>query len=241
MADKVDYNNIYSNATPEHFGWVKQTCIWKASVFNELTKDLSVNSVLEIGTGRGDILNALKGFKQKTGADVSEEALRQHNSIYPKHQLINMDADEKLPFADKQFDCVLLCDILEHVDDPVELLKEASRVGRYLLLKIPIEKAVFIKIMNKVRGVKYGVEHHSGHLYCWNMKDIVLLIEQADLNIKRKKFLSTPIELIEKKFAIKIIVFKLCNLLDKIFRVNFFHRILLGGSYYAISQKNQAY
>jgi len=98
--------------TPEHIDWVKQTCIWKADILYDLTKNLSFSSVLEIGTGRGDVLNALKGFDKKTGVDVSEEALKQHKTIYPKHQLVKIDADEKLPFIDKQFDCVLLCIIL---------------------------------------------------------------------------------------------------------------------------------
>ena len=236
MVEKVDYNNIYSNATPEYCDWVKQTCIWKADILYDFTKNLSVSSVLEIGTGRGDVLHALKGFDQKTGADVSEEALKQHRAIYPKHQLVKIDADEKLPFIDKQFDCVLLCDILEHIEKPVELLKEASRVGKYILVKIPLENALFVRVMNKIHGVKYGQNHSSGHLYCWDLKDILSLLKKSQINIIDEKFLPIPIDLIKKKFAVKIIVFRLCLLLDRISKTNFFNRTLLGGSYFAIGQ-----
>jgi len=123
---------------------------------------------------------------------------------------------------------------LEHIEKPVELLKEASRVGKYILLKMPVEKALFVGIMNKIRGVKYGSNHSSGHFHCWNLKDINLLVKQADINIVNKKFLPIPIYLIKRKFAIKTVVFKLCNTLDKMFKVNFFNRTLLGGSYFAI-------
>ncbi|MDD5459189.1 MAG: class I SAM-dependent methyltransferase [Phycisphaerae bacterium] len=237
MAKRVDYNNIYSNSSTEHFVWVKKACLWKAGIIHDLTKNKSFNSILEIGTGRGDVLDALNGFERKIGADISEEALKQHKLIYPEHELVKIDADERLPFADDQFDCVLLCDILEHVDKPVDLLKEASRVGKYLILKIPVEKAIFVKIMQKIRGLDYGINHPAGHLHCWNLRDIYSLLAKAKINIIDEKFWPTPTMLLEKKFAVKIITFRICALLDKVFSTSFFNRTLLGGSYFAVGQK----
>lgn len=237
MAEKVDYNNIYSNATPEYCDWVKQTCIWKADILYDLTKNLSVSSVLEIGTGRGDVLHALKGFDQKTGADVSEEALKQHRAIYPKHQLVKIDADEKLPFIDKQFDCVLLCDILEHVDKPVELLKEASRVANFVILKIPIEKAILLSLTRKINKVEYGPKHPSGHLHCWALSETQNLIEEAGLKITRSKFLPPPADLLEKKSLLKSITVSSILLADGLTANNFFSRVLIGGSLFAVAQK----
>jgi SAM-dependent methyltransferase len=236
--EKVDYDNIYSNSSDEHFIWVKKVCLWKAEILSRLSKDIPMQSILEIGTGRGDVLGALSGFEKKIGADISEEALKQHKTVYPKHELIKIDADNKLPLGDNQIDCVLLCDILEHVDKPAELLKEAARVGKYVLLKIPVENALFFRFMNKVRGVKYGLNHPSGHLHCWNMQNINTLLYQANITIIKDLFLPTPIEQIKYKFGVKILVFKLCGLLDKVCKTNIFNRLLLGGSYFAIGQKS---
>jgi len=235
--EKVDYDTIYSNSSDEHFVWVRKACHWKAEMLNRLIKDIPAQSILEIGTGRGDVLGALNTFERKIGADISDEALQQHKAIYPKHELIKIDADNTLPLDDNQVDCVLLCDILEHVDKPVELLKEAARVGKYVLLKIPVEKALFFRLMDKIRGVKYGLRHPSGHLHCWNMKNIYGMLQQANIAIVNELFLPTPIEQIKNKFFIKVMVFKLCGLLDRTCKTDFFNRILLGGSYFAMGQK----
>jgi len=46
---------------------------------------------------------------------------------------------EKLPFKDKEFDCAIVSEVLEHVDDPVKVLKEAMRVADSVALSVPNE------------------------------------------------------------------------------------------------------
>lgn len=235
---KVDYDKIYSNYTDEYIDWVKRGCLWKAKILSGLIEGGARGAILEIGTGRGDVLEALENFQTKLGADVSDEALRQHREIYPSHRLVKIDADKPLPFKDDEVDFVLLCDILEHVDNPEGLLREAGRVGKYLLLKIPVERAFFVGVANLIRGKKYGVTHPSGHLHCWNVGDIRLLLEKADVSIIRYQFVPTPLELVKKGLLIKTWGFKICLLLDRMFQTTFFNRTFLGGSYFAIAQRS---
>lgn len=236
-AEKVDYDKMYLNSSDEHFRWVKKVCFWKAEILSRLIKDIPMQSILEIGTGRGDVLDALAGFERKIGADISEEALIQHKAVYPGHELIKIDADTKLPFNDNQIDGVLLCDILEHVGKPVELLKEAARVGRYVLLKIPIEKALFFRLMNKIHGIQYGLSHPSGHLHCWTLKETQRLVEQAGLKIVRSQFLPTTVDLLEKKYLLKVITVRLILLADRVAGSHFFSRVLIGGSLFVVAKR----
>ena len=46
---------------------------------------------------------------------------------------------EALPFGDKEFNCAVLSEILEHVDDPVKVLKEAMRVADSVAISVPNE------------------------------------------------------------------------------------------------------
>ena len=47
-----------------------------------------------------------------------------------------------LPFKDKEFDCAVMSEILEHVKDPIKVLKEARRVVRgCVFFTIPFEQA----------------------------------------------------------------------------------------------------
>lgn len=235
--EKVDYDNIYSNSSKEHFTWVKKVCLWKAEILNRLIDDIPMHSILEIGTGRGDVLGALTGFEKKIGADISQEALKQHKAVYPEHELIKIDADTKLPLDDNQIDCVLLCDILEHVDKPVELLKEAARVGKHILLKIPIEKALLFRLMNRIQGVKYGLSHPSGHLHCWTLSETQSLIKNAGLKIIRSQFLPTSVDLLEKQYPLKNITVSLILLADRLSANHLFSRVLIGGSLFVVARK----
>jgi SAM-dependent methyltransferase len=67
-------------------------------------------------------------FNDYTGIDVSPEAVEAARSH--GHQALLVDGDEPLPFDEGNFDGVVLKDVLEHVPDPVALVREVRRVLR---------------------------------------------------------------------------------------------------------------
>lgn len=54
-----------------------------------------------------------------------------------KHQKFVEASGESLPFKDKEFDYVICCHVVEHVDDPAIFLSELSRVGKAGYLEAP--------------------------------------------------------------------------------------------------------
>jgi glycosyltransferase involved in cell wall biosynthesis len=58
--------------------------------------------------------------------------------IYDFPGFIQMDACD-LKFSDKEFDVAILGEILEHVENPVQVIKEANRVAKRVLMTIPNE------------------------------------------------------------------------------------------------------
>jgi SAM-dependent methyltransferase len=48
--------------------------------------------------------------------------------VFQKQRFVEADG-ESLPFSDKEFDYVICCHVLEHVDNPTQFLKEIQRVG----------------------------------------------------------------------------------------------------------------
>lgn len=234
---KFDYDKMYATTKESHFDWVKRACLWKANVLCQMIHGEKTDSILEVGTGRGDMLNACHVFKVRIGADISSKALEQHRKLYGTEKLIKIDANAPLPFSDNEIDFVLLCDILEHVENPIELLAEAARVGRNVMLKIPIEKALLLRLMRKIRGIKYGPEHPSGHLHRWGLREVLRLIDDAGLMIVRGQFVRTPIALLQKKIPPKTAVFLLAAVADLFTRQKFVTRYFIGGSYFAIARK----
>ncbi|GAA4449354.1 hypothetical protein GCM10023189_08710 [Nibrella saemangeumensis] len=74
-----------------------------------------------------------------------------------------MEADgENLPFKDKEFDYVICCQVLEHVEDPVRFLKEQFRVARRGLIETPslLGEYLFAK-----ESHKWLLHEHQNVLY----------------------------------------------------------------------------
>jgi SAM-dependent methyltransferase len=61
-------------------------------------------------------------------------------------------ADEPLPFADREFDCGVLADILEHLDDPRSALDEAMRVGAGVVVALPNIYSLIHRVSFFLRG-----------------------------------------------------------------------------------------
>jgi SAM-dependent methyltransferase len=81
--------------------------------------------ILDVGCGSGWLADH---FAKYTGVDSMPEAVVTAEA--KGRQVLQADVDEPLPFEDGSFDGVILKDVLEHVRDPVALVREARRVLR---------------------------------------------------------------------------------------------------------------
>lgn len=104
----------------ERIDWLKRNCNGK---------------VLEVGCANGFILNYVGGG---AGIDINELRLEYARERYKNSTFILGDA-AKMPFSDKEYDTVIIPDILEHVEyDYARLIiKECCRVGKKLLITVP--------------------------------------------------------------------------------------------------------
>jgi SAM-dependent methyltransferase len=67
-------------------------------------------------------------FAHYTGVDVSGEAVEAARAR--GHEALQIEPGQALPFDDASFDGVVLKDVLEHVGDPVALVRDVRRVLR---------------------------------------------------------------------------------------------------------------
>jgi 2-polyprenyl-6-hydroxyphenyl methylase/3-demethylubiquinone-9 3-methyltransferase len=139
---KID-NNVYNGLgdiwwKPDTVLYLLKTSVnpWRVGYSGNIIKKLGLDpmgkSALEVGSGGGILTEeiARMGFIT-TGIDPSEQSL-QTASNHAKANGLDIQYDkgtgEHLPYADKSFDCVFCCDVLEHVQDLPKVIAEISRV-----------------------------------------------------------------------------------------------------------------
>ena len=85
-------------------------------------------AVLDLGCGLGGYSRALaeRGFELR-GLDVVPEYVERARSIGVDAELYD---GQRIPMEDRSVDTVMLLEVLEHLDDPAGLLREARRVAR---------------------------------------------------------------------------------------------------------------
>jgi 2-polyprenyl-3-methyl-5-hydroxy-6-metoxy-1,4-benzoquinol methylase len=94
----------------------------------EFVREHAGRSVLDLGCGVGGYSRALTdGGLEVKGLDVVPEYVERARSI-------GVDAEvydgERVPLAEGSVDTVILLEVLEHLDEPARLLREARRVAR---------------------------------------------------------------------------------------------------------------
>jgi 2-polyprenyl-3-methyl-5-hydroxy-6-metoxy-1,4-benzoquinol methylase len=121
--------------------------------------------ILDVGCGRGYTLAAL----QRLGADVygtqlSEPAAKLAASLIGSDRVfVGELADAHYP--DAFFDCVTIWHVLEHVVDPLELLRDVARVlkpGGLLYVEVPNAGGLAARLFG-CSWLAYDIPHHLYH------------------------------------------------------------------------------
>lgn len=137
-------------------------------------------SLCEVGCGEGFVLRDLSdhGFLKNIsvlGLDISEESLQFASRLVPEVSFKNASAYE-IPLGDKDRRCVMMIEVLEHLEDPGKALREAARVGDFLLLSVPHEP--WFMAANFLRGKnwsRWGSDKE--HIHFWGKRSFRKLLE----------------------------------------------------------------
>jgi ubiquinone/menaquinone biosynthesis C-methylase UbiE len=82
---------------------------------------------------------------------------------------------ERIPYADDRFDLAIMSHVVEHVEHPRQLIKEAARVARYVFVEVPMEDNIRLPpdfMIDKV-----------GHINFYSPKTLRRLIQTCGLSV----------------------------------------------------------
>ncbi len=105
-------------------GWAPATAVYQQRVAAALSKG---NCVLDLGCGRGGIVERLADSGAWLGVDPDIQSLQQHRSATLARGCAQ---SESLPFAAQTFDMIVASWVLEHLDHPRATFGEIGRLLR---------------------------------------------------------------------------------------------------------------
>ena len=151
--------------------------------FDELTQCQSDSNVFEVGCGEGYLSRRLasKGCNV-TAIDVEEDviSLAQKNPlsdelgvVFYESSIYDLHKDQL-----REYDLVVCCEVLEHLETPEEGLQALLNSGaRSLVLSVPREPIWHIMNMARLRYLK-ALGNTPGHINHWSFKKFYHLVER---------------------------------------------------------------
>lgn len=175
------YDQFYQNHNEQ---WRLLGARYKAQNIAELCRDHQFQKVLEVGAGDGSILQYLDEMDFAPELDALEiapsgvELIRSKNL---KHlRSVQTFDGYQIPFADGEFDLVILSHVLEHVEFERMLLRELKRVSKFQIIEVP-------------RDYRYGVDQRIkhflayGHINMYTPTSLRFLLQSEGFEIIRDK------------------------------------------------------
>ena len=164
------------------------------TICNLINKEKSVR-LLDVGCGVGELTTFLNGNVYYTGVDNSKKRIEYAKKKY-EGKFIHSFGEEIL-FGNNTFDYVILTEVIEHVENPLKLLKECKRVlkvGGTFIGSTPnatdinrVIKSIFRKDHGHIEHMQvFGSFEIKTTMKCAGFKDTKVIFTKFNLNWYKK-------------------------------------------------------
>lgn len=178
------YNQIWSDKVQKEEGEV-------CSRVQEALKLIDTGGkLLDIGCGDGVLLSSVGRCESLFGVDISSPALKIAVSRGLKVLKIDFNTGN-IPFKDHIFNTIVCLDVIEHIFEPDELIREAKRLlkkGGIFIVSTPnirfIEHLSMLLTEGCFPKTSYDAySYDGGHIHYFTFSDIRILLERNGFKI----------------------------------------------------------
>ena len=178
--DSID-GDVYEKASKS---WFLPRRFWHVHKNKEVVKRVEGDDVLDVGCGSGTIVRRLlKKGKKVIGLDIGKKFVSFCQSKHKKALFCGADA-QCLPFENECFDTIVCSEVIEHLENPEDALKEFNRVlrpkGKLILTtpNISLRWAFVEAIWTRLRGKMLETRHRS-----FTRRRLRFLLDRAGFSI----------------------------------------------------------
>lgn len=163
----------------------------------------SGNLILDLGSGSGVVSQLASRENDVVSCDISLKCIKNCLKLSPLSGGVVGDG-LKLPFKNESFDAVLCIELIEHLIDPNQCIKEIYRILKregILIISTPNFLSMWPIIEYMWDKFGRGRDYRTQHISPFNVKTITKLMQGNNLQIESKNtiFLSTPFTAILSK------------------------------------------
>ncbi len=150
--------------------------------------------VLEVGCARGQFIRSIKRYRpdfETHGCDINERAVALNALEDPSTHYFPGSATA-LPFSDRSIDAVVFFDLLEHLENPDQFIREVFRIlkkGGRLHGYVPCEgqPGTLHWLLWKLHLDPDLKQKHRGHIQRFTNQNVLDLVSQTGLVLKEVK------------------------------------------------------
>lgn len=177
--------NRFYNTGYYGFDWYKQRGWGRTFAKWHLPKRKN-GKYLEVGCGLGYFIDGIRSVSdwQVCGIEFGKE------SVEHARKELNLDVRQgeiaDVNFADEEFDFVRICNVLEHVKDPLLMLEEARRILKpdgFLHRSIPNGLTDSQALLNFYESEKTPPLSKDGHIFFFPKKTLLNILEKTGFEI----------------------------------------------------------
>jgi len=149
---------------------------------------------LDVGCGAGQVAKAVQRERpdlEVLACDVSKAAITTASAA-PEGVDFRLATAERLPFTDAELDFVWIFDVLEHVDDPDQVLREVARVlkpggGFHLVLPLECQPRTLYRLVGA--GTRWTAKvRHGGHIQIFSADRFRAMAASRGLPVTRTRW-----------------------------------------------------
>ncbi|QQG43461.1 MAG: class I SAM-dependent methyltransferase [Candidatus Daviesbacteria bacterium] len=170
------------------FIWHRQ----KWTFFRKLMEGVKFKLILDVGCASGTFTNRLTElFPQAKiyGVDAYSSAIKFAQKKYPHLNFLKADAHQ-LPFKQNSFDLVICYETIEHVVDPLQVLRQMHRILKkdgLAILAMDSGNLMFRTIW-WFWGKTKGRVWEGAHLHPFHHDHLEEIVQKSGFKIQQKKF-----------------------------------------------------
>ncbi|EKV58034.1 methyltransferase [Brachyspira hampsonii 30446] len=186
---KQIYSNEYYKAWGMEDGENNEVALMKKSTFRNMLKKIlpykKNGNILDIGTASGFLLEEAKklGF-EPYGVELSEYSSSIAKKKFGDDRIYN-GILQNAPFKNNFFDIITMTDLLEHISNPLDILKKCYDIlknvdngGGYIMITVPDTYSFTHNVM-KSKWTQYKLEH----LFYFNKKNMQIISKDTGFEI----------------------------------------------------------